>query len=141
MEMPVINENKQRGRDLEKKFTRWLKHWENRGMLTIRAEVRTIYRNGKVIYTASQPCDYAILGKTVWALDAKECGSTTFYPSRQPKHQRDALNNAKQHGHRGGFVVWFYTQDPAGVNLRLIENLNQPATIDSGERFDWEKIH
>lgn len=130
--------------NLENRFDKWIEHWNDYfGVLAIRIEVRTSNFNGKTVYKKKQPADYIVItNKNVWLLDSKECSKEKFYPNLQPKHQilemkriRKVNKNAKS-----GFVVWFKKCDPAMINLRFIQDFDSPATIESGERFFWERL-
>lgn len=135
-----------RGKELEQKFDRWLEHWDTiPGVLAMRLHVERTYKGN--VHKRKQPCDYVIVRaryepsgrqhNEIWMLDSKECSSKKFYPKKQAEHQRHAFFAAQQQGWQAGFVVWFRECDPAGVNLRLITNLRDPATIKDGFRFDW----
>ena len=135
------NASQKRGSALEAMFDRWIEHWNKRiHMRAYRLEVRYNMAIGR--YTKKQDADYLIITPTSkYLLDSKECSSEYFYPSRQPAHQLAAMEKF-QNNLLGiaGFVVWFKEQDSAGVNLRFIRNLVEKADINSGTRFDWEKI-
>ena len=129
------------GSELEKRFDRWLLEWNKRiDCQAYRLEVRINHAAGR--YTQKQPADYIIITPDrKYLLDSKECSQDKFYPSRQPAHQLAAMQKFQQNLLGiAGFVVWFKLADPAGVNLRLIRNFVDPATITSCTRFDWEKI-
>lgn len=133
-----------KGKKLEEVFDRWIEHWNKVfGVLAIRIEVRTGVRNGETIYKKKQPADYIIVTSShIWLVDSKECSQDVFYPKRQPRHQVTEMKRIRQvnKNAKSGFIVWFKKQDPAMINLRFISDLDSPASVDSGEKFSWEKI-
>lgn len=128
-----------RGMELEKRFDGWLANLNRLGIVAIRLEIRTNLE--KKAYLRKQPADYVIINaKRIWLLDSKECSQDKFSPEQQPPHQVESMKRMQSLGWRAGFVVWFRKYDPVGVNMRLIEDFSQPATIASGARFDWQML-
>ena len=126
------------GRELEKKVERVLDQLNQQtSLVTFRIEVKQVRAKDKFIYSKKQPCDYIVIGKRVWAFDAKECSSNKWYPSKAPEHQIVSLNKMQKLGHKAGFLVWFKKAEQID-NIRWVENFNEPATAESGIALDWE---
>ena len=137
-----FNPQKNRGKKLEQRFKSWMKLWNQMsGVCAIRLHVERSYKGN--IHKEKQPCDYLVIRSkggetTVYFIDSKECASEKFYPKKKSiAHQRQAFLDAQRHGNQGGFVVWFTKSDPTGSNLRFITDMDSPATIDSGVRFEY----
>lgn len=130
----------QKGRELEQLIEKVLDQLNGyTPLLGIRLEVKQIKRDGETVYTKKQPFDYMILGAgAVWAFDAKECSGETWYPSKAKAHQVEALHKVQELGHRAAFVVWFKKYRGLPGSLRWIEDLDRPATINSGLPLNWE---
>ena len=133
---------KHRGKRLEKRFKNWMKMWNKLpGVCAIRLHVERSYKGN--VHKEKQPCDYLVIRSeygetTVYFIDSKECAGEKFYPKKKPiAHQRQAFIDAQENGNEGGFVVWFTKSDPTGNNLRFITDMDSPATIDSGVRFEY----
>lgn len=128
-----------KGATLEKRFEAWIEAWKKMGYLAIRLETK--FNQAAQKYTKKQYCDYVIdTGSNILYLDSKECSSAKFYPKQQAEHQVEAMRKAQGFGRIAGFVVWFKNDDPAMVNLRFIANLDDPSTIQSGQRFSWDNL-
>ena len=127
-----------KGKELEKSFSRRMSLVnKDPDKIAVRLGVERLYKNPK-IHTGKQPCDYFVCTKNrTFFLDTKATTKDKFYPAQQAKHQRAAISKAQINGHKAGFIVWFAICDPAMCNLRFIESLSGPKTIEDGERFDW----
>lgn len=131
--------SKKRGAELERRLDCWIDNLNALGVCAYRLEVR--YNLSAKVYSKKQAADFLCWdGTTLYLLDVKECEKAHFYPSKQPKHQIEAIKKVQSMGGVAGFVVWFRRADPAGVNLRLIIDTKTPATYYSGTRFDWMEI-
>lgn len=138
---PILKKSykkKQAGRKLEKRFEKWILHYNNQaGILAIKLNIA---RTRKNIYLEKQAADYLILAKTgTWFIDTKETDETTWKPTKREKHQVEGMQKAKTLGKNAGFLIWFKKQDPAGVNLRFVDVdlAENGAKIDDGVSFEW----
>lgn len=94
----------------------------------------------KQTFTKKALLDITIIcNNKIYLIDAKECSQDKFYPSKQPAHQKEIINKLnKMEIGSSFFLVWFKKYDPLANNLRAIYNTDDPATIESGYKFDFE---
>lgn len=131
----------QRGRELELRIERVFDQLNCvlPGIIAIRIEVRQARVRGRLIYCKRQPFDYLVMGRgQTWCFDAKECCTSKWYPGHAPPHQLEALRKAQGIGKRAAWLIWFRGTDNPTTELRWVEDLETPATVNSGVSFDWE---
>lgn len=106
-------------------------------ILVIRLEVKTVTE--KRVHVAKQPADYLVVTPTTtWLLDAKECGEKKWYPAnKKVAHQVAAMRKMQGMGQRAGFIIWF-KELPWPFGVRLVEDFDSPATVNSGVQFGWD---
>lgn len=97
---------------------------------------------GKRKYKEKKCCDYIVdTGIEIFYFDAKATKQKRFSFGAKTgpiANQVAKLTKLKKMGRRTGFVIWFYEEDPARVNVRFIEDFTKTATIESGVRFGMD---
>lgn len=135
----MLKAQPRRGRELETRIERGFDQINALpGVIAVRIEIRQVRLADRIIFAHRQPCDCVVrTRKGVFWFDLKETRERKWYPSHAPAHQLAALQTAQALGDRAAWVIWFRSADTAR-SLRWVENLETPATVDSGIVFDWE---
>lgn len=124
-----------RGKELEKRVERTFQAMQaqERNFSYLRLNVP---RLGNGTFLKKQPCDFVFNRGTKHVyIDCKETLESVFYISRIPAHQIHALERYQSQGNIAGFVVWFRSLDPAGVDVRFFQDFQENKTFLDGESW------